>query len=405
MKRYINPLLAMLVCLAAIGCSADDSTQNPYKTNDKTPPGQITVTSVDQIAGGAIIRYNTPSDPDLMYVKALFQTSQGETREARASFYVDSIKIHGLGDTNERIVSLYAVDRNENVSAPVFETIIPGEPSVATIANSLTYIVDWGGFILNYVNADRDEVGIYVGFSNENQPEETLYDVFFTSRPEGTIAVRGLESLETSFYVVVKDRWDNTSDSLKFTITPWNESELDKKRFRYVPRVLDDVEWFHYAGAPENLYDNVFPQSWNFAHTAYPIAFPHAVTIDLGVIVKMSRFRLWQYLGELTDYYAHGAPRLFRVWGCPAEANPYEADSWILLMDEEMKKPSGGSFTSPNTLDDMEEANRGHEFVFDMDIPKIRYFRFQSLASWSGMECSRISEITIWGDIESEIDY
>lgn len=394
-KKYLG---AILVLVLLVACK-DNTILCPYDFTDSVRPGQITVTNVKSVAGGAVITYDVPSDEDLMYIKATYTNTQGEIKETRASFYVDSIKISGLGDVNERVVELRAVDRQENESDPVYQSITPGEPSVFKIFDSFDYQADWGGFLLHYDNVDKEEVGIYVTYTNSMTLETVTHDVFFTSRPTGTIAVRGLESVETDFGVFVEDKYGNVSDTLHFTITPWKESELDKEYFRRIT-VLDDVPWDSYAGRNENAWDGIYPQNWNFAHTSQPVPFPHAMTIDLGVTVKLSRMKIWQYLGSDSDYYGHGFPKHFRIYGCPEEKDPYKEESWTLLLDQEVVKPSGGAFGSPNTADDIEEANRGHEYMFDLDIPSIRYYRFQSLASWSGMEVSRIAEITLWGEVQ-----
>lgn len=397
--KTIDIIKAIILLGLITGCT-ENTVLCPYDFTDKVKPGQITVTNVKPTAGGAVITYELPDDEDLLYIKATFTNTQGQIKETRSSFYVDSIKIAGLGDVSERIVELRAVDRQENMSDPVFQTITPGEPSVFKIFDSFKYKADWGGFLLDYENVDKEEVGIYVTYENAITHETVTHDVFFTSRPSGTLAVRGLENIETKFGIYAEDKYGNVSDTLDFTLTPWQESELDKEFFRRIT-VLDDVAFDFYAGKNENAWDNIMPGSWNFAHTNYPLAFPHAMSIDLGVSVKLSRMKIWQYLGDDSDYYGHGFPRHFKVYGCPEDMDPYKAESWTELLDAYVNKPSGGEYGSPNTADDIEEAQRGHEKAFSLDAPVIRYFRIQCLASWSGMEVSRFSEISLWGDIQN----
>ena len=76
-------------------------------------------------------------------------------------------------------------------------------------------------------------------------------------------------------------------------------------------------------------------------------------------------------------------------------------DNWVVLFDgneETIRRAFGDALTQ----EDIEEAQRGHVFTLNQDVPFIRYFQFQSLMSWSGMETSVMSEITLWGDIQGE---
>jgi hypothetical protein len=41
----------------------------------------------------------------------------------------------------------------------------------------------------------------------------------------------------------------------------------------------------------------------------------------------------------------------------------------------------------------------GEEFIFPRDLAEVRYIRFEMLESWSGMQCSTISELSFWGQI------
>ena len=164
---------------------------------------------------------------------------------------------------------------------------------------------------------------------------------------------------------------------------------------------MDDVSWDYHEGYHSRLWDGQIG-GWNWGHTEYPIPFPHAFSIDLNVNVRLSQFQFWQRLDSQDLLYAHGAPKYFKLYGCEEGKDLQNPDNWVVLFDGEMKKPSGGAFGDALTQEDIEEAQRGHVFTLNQDVPFIRYFRFQSLMSWSGMETSVISEITLWGDIQGE---
>ena len=115
MKTKLIWLNVIILCTLLLSCK-EDEVRAPYGCDDQTPPQDISEVVIKSISGGAVIKYQVPDDSDLSYVKALFQTKKGETREVRSSKYVDSLKIEGIGDTDEHEVTVYAVDRSENVS-------------------------------------------------------------------------------------------------------------------------------------------------------------------------------------------------------------------------------------------------------------------------------------------------
>lgn len=391
--------LNIIICALLFSCK-EDEVRAPYGKEDNAAPKEVTEVTVKSIAGGAVIKYRIPDDSDLAYVKAVCQVKEGDIREARSSKYVDSLKIEGIGDTDEYEVFLYAVDRAENVSKGVRTTITPDTPPVMNVRESLNAIADWGGFSLSFENAGKDPISIMIYYENEKSEGQQLHDIIYTEQKAGPLSVRGLSALASKFVVKVRDRWENESEPYEFELTPLEEELLDSKQFKEM-YISGDVRWTFFGGGWDRFFNDNYGAG-DFAHTEYPYPFPHATTIDMGATVMMSRMKIWQRLVE-ADFYAHGCPRHFEVWGCPEELDPYKEENYTLLMDGHLDKPSEGEFTDPNTTEDILEAQKGHEFAFDNEMMKpVRYVRFISLASWSGMECTRIAEMKFWGQYMKE---
>lgn len=394
MKTKLIWLNVIILCTLLLSCK-EDEVRAPYGCDDQTPPQDISEVVIKSISGGAVIKYQVPDDSDLSYVKALFQTKKGETREVRSSKYVDSLKIEGIGDTDEHEMTVYAVDRSENVSKGIKIAFVPNTPPVVNIRKSLRAIVDWGGFSLDFKNEGKDAISVMVYYENTETEGQHLYDVYYTEQKEGPLAIRGLSPLPSKFVVKVKDRWENESEPYEFELTPLEEELLDATQFKemFIP---GDVRWTFFGGHWSCFFNDNYG-SMDFAHTDYPQAFPHPTTIDMGATVMLSRMKIWQRLVQ-DDFYKHGCPRHFEIYGCPEGLDPFREENYELLMDGHLEKPSGGEFTDPNTAEDILVAQQGHEFLFDNELMKpIRYVRFVSLSSWSGMECSRIAEMKFWG--------
>lgn len=397
MKRIILNILC-LVFIAFASCKEENLLQ-PYGGDEKGTPGSVSNVRVENIPGGAVLRYDLPKDPDLLYVKAVYTTTNGIQQSVSASAFVDSLKITGLGNTNDYLVRLYAINHMEKASSPVDVTITPQKPPVQMVFETLNYSIDFGGFVVTFDNKSKSDVAIYILRMDSTGREMEFYDAMYTSQEVGKYPVRGLPNKENTFGVYVRDRYDNMSDTLVFTGIPFREDELNKSLFHDI-QVPGDVKWDLYNGAPTRAWDNIVSNG-NYAHTDFPLEFPHRFTIDLGVEVKLSRFRFWQRPGN-DVLYQHGAPKHYKVYG---RADKPEGGSssdpmagWTLLMECNSVKPSGLPLAQ-NSSEDEEFAAKGEEFSFPRDISKVRYLRFEMLQSWSGMKCSTIGEVSFWGEI------
>lgn len=385
-------ILSAAVLLAA--CQGDDLLK-PYGKDDGAAPAPVSNVRVRNYPGGATIRYDLPDDADLAYVRAEFTSTDGARREVRASQYVDSLVIEGFGDTREYTVDLYACDHFENRSTAVPVTVHPETPPVFTIFESLRYTVDFGGFLIEYDNPTKSDIAIYVMQRDAASGDFEYYDAYYTRTPSGTYAVRGLPDTENEFGIYVRDRYNNYSETLYFTARPYREDALDKTLFQLV-RYPGDTSWAEYSGNPVNMWDGQVNEHV-YAHTGYPVDFPHCITIDLGVDVRLSRMHEWQ-----RSRWEHGSWRYFKVYGCaelPAASDDDLFAGWTLLGDFESIKPSGRPLYEV-TDEDLERYAEGEDFPFMRDIPVVRYVRIAVSMSWSGMLCSTVSEVSFWGDIQ-----
>lgn len=398
MKRIIINILCV-VCVFLLSCKEENLLQ-PYGGDENSTPGQVSNVRIENIPGGAVLRYDLPKDPNLLYVKAVYTSTQGIEQSVSASAYVDSLKISGLGDTREYPVKLYSISYTEKSSAPVEVKITPQTPPVQLVYESLDYFVDFGGFVVSFDNVAKSDIAIYVLQKDTVGSDMVFYDAMYTSQEVGTFPVRGLPDKENVFGIYVRDRFDNMSDTIFFTGTPIREDLLDKKLFKDL-QVPGDVRWDFYSASPTRAWDDVVSNG-NFAHTDFPVEFPHRFTMDLGVEVKLSRFRFWQRPGD-DVLYQHGAPKHYKVYGRLDKPEGGSASDplagWTLLMECNSVKPSNLPL-GQNSSEDIEFAAKGEEFSFPRDISNVRYLRFEMLESWSGMKCSTIGELSFWGEVQ-----
>ncbi|MDR2474209.1 MAG: DUF5126 domain-containing protein [Tannerella sp.] len=402
MKDIIKNLACSLFCTLSLFSCSEQFRHEPTGVQTAGLPLPVNQAQVKRnIPGGAVIGFDIKGNTNAAYIKAVFTGSDGAERNVIVSSYVDTLTIRGLGNTDARTVRLYAVNRQEKTSSPVEVVINPLTPPVEQVFGSLKYAVDFGGFVIDFgENVEKDDLAIHFIRKDSTGSAFEPYDALYTSLESGVFVVRDLPAVSNEFGLFIRDRWDNISDTLIFSATPMREDYLNKKLFkRSYP--AGDVMWnFFSGGAFERAYDDIVSNG-NYAHTDYPVEFPHRYTLDLGVNVILSRFRLWQRPGS-TVLYQHGAPKYYKVYGRADDPGFGNAENvlegWTLLRECTSFKPSGlplGQYSA----EDEEYNGRGEEFSFPRDIQPIRYIRFEFLESWSGMKCSVVSELAFWGEI------
>lgn len=380
--------LAFMLCIILYSCSESSIGQQPL---DKNPPPPPTNAVVENLNGGAVIKYDIPVSDDLLYVKATYKI-KNTTRESKSSYYANSIEVSGFGDTKEYKVELRSVDRSRNESEPLIVTINPLTPPVDLISDSFSLLTSFGGVQLTWENKNRADIIISFMASDSTGALVDAEDVY-SSVPEGRFTLRGFDTTEREFAVYARDRWDNYSDTVSITTTPYFEEEIDKSTFREAWLPGDAEPTGHRV---EYIWDNIINIGSGFWHTNAE-DLPISCTFDMGVTAQLSRYKLWQRPGF---FYTHNNPKKWELWGSN-NPNPDGSmdESWILLDSYESFKPSGDG---PLTNEDKEYAEKGEEFEVPIDAPAVRYIRLVMFENWSGGNIAQIAEMSFWGDTKNK---
>jgi len=389
MKKLIFLFTIAAALIFINGCQED--IKEPL-FNDPNPPGPVASPSVVNLPGAAIISYTLPRDEDLLYVKAEYTLSDGTLMETKSSNYINSVRVEGFGDTAEKTVTLYAVDRSENVSTPVTVKVNPELPDVHAVKLTIEMVPDFGGVLYRWTNENNAALAFIILASDSTgkmQEVETVY----TAVTDGQYTVRGFAPEEKQFGIIVRDRWDNYSDTAKVTVTPLFEEKLDKTKFNKI--TLDnDHDWDAWEGRYEYAFDD---NKATFNHTWAGTGWPQIMTVDLGVVARLSRVNVVQ---RQTFFYAHGNPRLMDIWGMKEEPSQDGSfDNWIPLR----VAPANGCVARRPTLEggtaaeDQEHFLNGDEYSFTLDDPEVRYIRFVINETWGLTGFSHFGEITFYG--------
>lgn len=384
MKKIFN-LIAIIGIMALFSNCTEDIREPLFK--DSQPPGPVTGVIVENLPGAAKLTYTLPSDNDLLYVKAVYTLSNGRQIETKSSVYINHLMVEGFNDTSERTITLYAVDRSENVSTPVTVKINPLMPDVHLVRESVTMVPDFGGVLFRWTNQNNAPLAFLILAPNESGALREV-EAVYSGMTHGAFTIRGFEPKEGVFGMVIRDRWDNYSDTIKMVLTPMFEQKLDKKKFMKI--VLDnDHDMAAWEGKYEFAYDDN-PATFN--HTWAGTGWPQMWTLDLGVVARLSRVNILQ---RQTFFYSHGNPRLFEIWGMrdtPDQNGSFE--KWVKLKDCVAIRPSlqGGT-----AAEDQEHFANGDEFSFTLDDPAVRYIRFVVNETWGKTGFIHFAEVTFWG--------
>lgn len=390
MKKYISHIVGVVLLLAISSCSDDPN--SPIE-KDNTAPAPIYNAVVENLPGGALIHYNLPADEDLLYVLASYVNKKGKTVNSRSSYYSNTVKVEGFGDTDEYTVDLYAVDKSENKSTPVQVTIKPFTPQVLLTSHSLEMNPDFGGISIAFTNETRADIAIMVSSTDEGG-EMTTVETFYTALPTGKFFVRGFDSELRKFGVVIRDKWENFSDTVYTEVVPVYEIMLNKSLFKSLI-LPGDAPATNWSGSLEYIWDGI--NNDLAAHTGnIASGEPKYFSFDMGVLAQLSRVNV-QVIPDDKHMYNDVSPRLYEIWGCEEFDSSGSFDGWTKLVTIENIKPSNlpvGLLTE----DDRIAGRQGDDADIPSDMPKVRYIRIRCLNNWSGNTNMAISEVTLWGN-------
>lgn len=353
---------------------------------------EVSHLQVLNIHGGAKITYVVPADPNLLYVQAEWE-DKGVRRNTKSSYYSDTLYLEGFGDTTARQITIYSVNKNEQRSGAQSITINPLTPPVAEVFKTLAIKPDFGGVNIAFQNETHADIVINV-LTPDSTGKLVPANAFYTSLRQGAFSTRGYDSIPREFSVYVTDRWGNLSDTLRTTLQPYYEKQLNKSLFREVNPYPGDINSAIYSAAyPMNkIWDN---STSTIFVTASTNTLPESFTIDLGVTATLSRMKFYQRQST-AFYFSSGTPSVFDVYGSNSPAPDGSWDSWTLINHCVSVKPSGMPLGT-NTNDDVAQAQNGEDFNFPLSATGFRYIRFRVNNTWGNAVSITFSEITLWG--------
>lgn len=419
MKQII---IVFTVVLLATACADLPDWSDPM---DEVAPGTLTVTSVDNFSGGAWIHYSLPADNDLMGVKAIFSFDGQQEQAVFSSAASDSIQIDGAPEAKNYEIKLVVIDRSQNESQPVMQTISPLTPPLEELVNSMTFMATFGGIYLTWENPREQAMAISVLVRN-TLGDWVVHDTHYTSKT-GTHTFLNLPDSLQDFRFEIRDKWQRYAyrDTL---LTPLFEEQI-KGGDGTVPiwsflGVSDgtvlyrgDHSWlpkFPHPGTMNALTDGklstAIASGNSFIRDYLPTAVnnftpkPVYFTLDLGERKAVfSRFRFF-YRPRSQAYFSSNTPIDLEIWGTnnpkPVSTTDDMAENlkywtsweeiggtdtwkndWVQIVDWKLEFPSGADPRTPGSAlpaEDVDYIEAGFNANIDPSLSgqTFRYVRF-----------------------------
>lgn len=396
-----NLIIALLGMFCLLGCGQEEKIG--LDPTDSIAPAAPTNIEVENANGSAIISFKAPKEDDLLCVVASYMVN-GVERTTKASPYVNKLRVEGFGKEGEYQITLKSVDKSKNESDPVLVTVHPLIPPVELIFNSLKVVDSFGGVKIFWEN--ETETNIIVEAFRQDGDEWTSVENFYSSAKEGKATIRGYDPEPVTFKFRIRDRWDNYSEFLETDNLPMEEVQLDKSKFRTVIALPGDAP-SHGSLTIDKIWDD------NNVSSCYHGSgndIGRTITFDMGVVAKISRFKMWQRTESEAWIYSHNNLKRYVIYGCneiteemrngglEVEDVVYPTfEGWTEIVDVLCHKPSGDSGKVTN--EDKEYILNGDEQEVPIEAPAFRYIRIHMLENWSGGMISQIGEMTFWGQI------
>lgn len=390
MQQLRNIIIALFLIVAGGSCKKEGRIS--YTDENAPAPSPVTNVKVTVSPGAAVLTYKLPTDPQLSYVKAVYEMQPGVFREAKASYYTDTLHLIGFGDTLVHKVQLFSVGKNEKASAPVELTVQPLRPAVQSAFSSITMGATFGGVQITFQNDAKDNLAITLMMDSTGKNTWTTVNTFYTGAPLGNYSVRGFDTTVKKFAVFVRDRWSNRSDTLVKSLKPVYEELISKNTWKEL-RLPTDT-WLQADGGYQFswLFDNNINSI--FASTNLSVL-PQWSTIDLGKKVILSR--IVEHQQQADHFYAGSAVKKFELWGSNDPSPDGNWDNWELLGSFNSFKPSGLPLGQTTDEDRNYAWFKGEDFSFDRLLPAVRFLRFKTLETYSMSGQVVIAEIDLWG--------
>jgi hypothetical protein len=447
MKKYIKFFLIVLTgTLFMVACDDSYMGVEQIKT-DSTKPEKITVNNVIPKSGALEIYFSLPKgNQHISKVEAWYYTKNHIKREFSVSRYSSFILVEGFMGTDEVTVELRCVDNSGNESDITQVEGTPLKSSLELAMESMEAEPAFGGLKIEWKNKEAKAIAIHVLTEDTLQvgvaslvedPSKTIY----TSDSINTFSyIRQYPAVEQKFGFILSDKWENRTDTLIYSLTPYKEEKIDYK-------LIKEINFFNptfYAGNRDYDTYGVNPStgiqndgnahSTSFRSQMYfdgiktgngtmmykfiknlndpdpnnrILVNDQYCTFDCNILVRLNRVIMFPR-NTITYTFNRSSPKRFRIWGTTDENNTRWSkfpEGWTLIGEYVGVEPANRDNLTPEEID---YFNLNQEYTISEGnvnpdahpTETFRYMRLQLMESYNPLiEYYTVNEFEMYGDI------
>jgi len=397
--KIVYYLLAFVIIVMANACE-EKKLEPIHKSLGQ--PGKVEILQQKAIPGGVVVTYRIPESEDILSVVAQYTLSNGRKYESEASYFENTLTIAGFNDhSREYTAQLFTINRAQERSEPVTITFRPDESALSKTARSMQITADWGGPRFTWKNVDQEPL-IFEFFAPDDQGNFRIMRVLGSTLDSTNYALRGFAPKPQRFACVIRDYWDNVTDTIYprgGTLTPWLEEKADKSKMR-VMGLSNDAGWNMWGSTPTYMLNDISNQFGEWE----PI--PASATFDLGVTLKLSRLVHFHRIGsDFPNPLERGNPKVYQIYGYYGSGVPSTSGNWaewtLIMEHEEMCPSSGGKTSSERTSEDMDFVREyGQTCEIPLSAEPTRYLRFRVMRTWGNTTFASITRLDFYGEIQ-----
>jgi hypothetical protein len=415
-------------------------------SGDTTPPAPPVLDSVHFLNGGAELFYRIPDDEDVISIEGSYIAKNGEVITAAVSFFAKSLRVLGMADTLEHVVSLYSVDRAGNKSKVVPVPVTPLEPAFIKVAKTLKVKPAFSSLIVEWDNELRQDINVYVNLSySYNGSVRSVHHAISSKKTFDRQFIKDMdlpESEPVSVSFSIADAYGNESQVYDLgTKHVMRDVMLDKSKMSFFDsgKMLGKDEngnnvfmadGNRYEGRTANLLDGIIENDgitfqFNQANFSYPFTmicedgvtrdvnrYPWNILIDLGDYYELSRIvthqrwvddRILSQMSvlDLGVLYGYAPTKDWNVGRYEVYWLDETNNKWQLINQTTIPKPPA----EYSNLEIIRYAAKGDEAFMYPDephfTPRTRYFRYKAVNSfgnnYADVGPASMSELTLYG--------
>lgn len=352
-------LLYLLATLFMVACSDDeqvtfvaDITQDAFQFKP--------------IAGGSIMHYQLPSDPDVVGINVRYKDAFGDDILKTASCLCDSVVLTGFNEATDNIHASVTLCRRDRIeSEPIEVTFSTKDSGPITFIDNLVVKSGWNGFTIDCPNMEDTRGMVHVFYLGtdpiSHEPDTILIDSFNLQEDEDLLVYQPQQ--ESSVYDIVVRVEDYRGHMVKERVWPQIASittrKLDTSDFNFIcDNIITSesdkigVQYLFDGDTKGTTWWNNSLRNEFYTFLAGPNAAgkeAHPMYFDLKQMRMIAELRIYCMLGYQSGkgplfmsnaaaetkniwytYYYNKLPCEVTVYGCKEEsANPdYESMEW-----------------------------------------------------------------------------